>query len=274
MEKEPNDTRNSANDTQLKEVIKGSITDVDKGDWFKIKSGSLGPWGYGIEILAEPTNLPGGVSLRVDMEGYRADLKAIGHLTTYHDDKPFTLWTTHAPDTDIFLNIHWVGSTSQNFKADYTLKISRIKIDDSNENDDSFKNAKEIKMSNGIGVHNTSYLCNIFMGGEDVGMKDFFFFKPDGATQISVVVTSPPLYHSDGVHVELYDNVQGYRGGDQGNYVAANYNEKLTGGEKANGQWYIEVTNSWDHYTSTGAGPKDPMPMSCKAPYTIMVIAK
>ncbi len=274
LEKEKNDTRKTANNANLAQIIKGSITGADKADWFKIKSGSSGPWGYGIEIVVEPTSLPSGVSLQVDMEGYRADLNAIGSLITYHDNKPFTLWTTHAPNTDIFLNVFCVGSTSQNFKADYKLKISRINIDDSNETDDSFTTAKEIKMSDGLGVLKTSCLCNIFKGGKDIGMKDFFFFKPDDATQINIVVITPPLDQSDSVHVELYDNAKGYRGGNQGNYVTANYNLKLTGGEKALGQWYIEVTNAWDHYASAGAGSKNKMPLSCKAPYTIMVIAK
>lgn len=273
MEKEKNDTQKTANNASLAQIIKGSITDTDKADWFKINSGPSGPWGYGIEIGAEPKNLPKGVSLRVDMEGYRADLKAVGNLNTYHDDKAFTLWTTHAPNTDIFLNVYWSGSTSKSFKADYILKIARVNISDTNEDDDTINTAKEIKMSDGFGVHKTSYLCNIFKGGEDVGMKDFYFFKPGGATQISIVVVSPPLNQKDGVYVDLYDNVKGYRGGDAGNYVAASFNLKLTGGEKALGQWYIEVTNAWDHYASAGAGPKDEMPLSYKAPYTIMVIA-
>ena len=273
-EKENNDTRKTANNASLAQTIKGSTTDTDKADWFKITSGPSGPWGYGIEIVVEPKNLPKGVLLRVDMEGYRADLKAVGHLNTYHDNKAFTLWTTHAPNTDIFLNVYWAGSTSKSFEAGYTLKIARFKISDTNEDDNSFKTAKEIKMSDGMGAHNTSYLCNIFKGGDDVGMKDFYFFNPGGATQISLVVLSPSLNQQDIVYVNLYDNTKGYRGGNAGNYGAANFNLKLTKGEEALGQWYIAVTNAWDHYASAGAGPKDAMPLSCKAPYTIMVITK
>ncbi len=273
-ETETNDTQKTANDTGLAQLIKGSITDTDKADWFKVTSGPSGPWGYAIEIVAEPKNLPTGVSLRVDMEGYRADIKAVGNLTTYKDSKSFTLWTTHAPNTDIFLKVSWVGSPSTSFTTDYTLKIARIKISDTNEADDTFKNVKGITMVNGMGTHNTSYLCNIFKGGEDVGMQDFYSFNAGGATQISIVVISPPLDMSDGVYVDLYDNAQGYRGGAKGNYVVANLDYVLTGGEQALGTWYIEVTNAWDHYASAGAGPTDEMPLSCKAPYTILVIAK
>jgi hypothetical protein len=272
LEQESNNTRATANNAYLAQAINGSTTDTDT-DWFRINSGSFGPWGYGIEIVAEPTNLPVGVSLRVVIEGYRSDLNAIGHLVTYDDNKPFTLWTTHAPGTDIFLNVYWVGSTSQSFTADYTLKISRIAITDTNEADDSFGAAKEIAMVNGIGHHETSYLCNIFKGGEDVGMKDFYFFDPNGATQIGIVVGTPPLDASDGVYVHLYDSTQMHRGGAQGTNIGANYNLTLTGGETATGQWYIEVTNAWNHYVTNGAGPSDKMPLSCKAPYAITVTA-
>ncbi|MCU7918713.1 MAG: hypothetical protein KZQ95_10195 [Candidatus Thiodiazotropha sp. (ex Epidulcina cf. delphinae)] len=273
-EKEQNDTRKSANNANLTQIIKGSTTDSDQADWFKISSGSSGPWGYGLEIVVEPDNLPNGVSLRMDMEGYRADLNAIGNLTTYTDDKAFTLWTAHAPNTDIFLNVHRTGSISTSFKADYTVKISRIKINDINESDNGFNTANSIIMMDGIGSHNTSYLCNIFKNGDELGMKDFYSFNPGGATQISIVVTTPPLNQKDGVHVDLYDNTKGYRGGDAGNYVVANYNLKLPKGEKAKGTWFIEVTNAWDQYAIAGAGPKDKIPLSCKVPYTIAVIAK
>ncbi|UCG56071.1 MAG: IPT/TIG domain-containing protein [Phycisphaerales bacterium] len=273
IEKEKNDTLTTANDASLAQIIKGSTTDTDPADWFKINSGSSGPWGYGIEIVAEPKNLPQGVMLRVDMEGYRADLGAIGNLSTYHDDKAFTLWTTHAPNTDIFLNVYWTGSTSSSFKADYTLKIARISISDTNEDDNTIVTAKEIKMSGGFGAHKTSYLCNIFKSGDDVGMQDFYYFNAGGATQISIAVVTAPLDQSDGVHVDLYDDGQGYRGGDAGNYVAAKFDYKLPQGQIAIGTWYIEVTNAWDHYASAGAGPNDKMPLSCKAPYTIMVAA-
>jgi hypothetical protein len=272
-ENETNDTQTTANDADLAQSIEGSVTDTDPADWFKINSGSSGPWGYAIEIVAEPKNLPQGVSLRVDMDGYRADLNAVGNLTTYHDDKAFTLWTTHAPNTDIFLNVHWTGSISSSFTADYTLKIARIKISDTNEDDNTIVNAKEIKMSDGFGVHTTSYLCNIFKGGEDVGMQDFYFFNAGGATQISIVVITPPLDPSDSVIVDLYDNAQDYVGGGVGNYVAAKFDYTLPQGEIAVGNWYIEVTNAWDHYASAGAGPNDKTPLSCKSPYTIMVAA-
>jgi len=271
-EQENNDTRGTANDAYLAQAINGSTTNTDE-DWFKINSGPFGPWGYGIEIATEPTNLPAGVSLRVTVEGYRSDLNAIGYLATYDDDKPFNLWTTHSPGTDIFLKVDWDGSTSQSFTANYTLKISRIAISDSNETDDSIGAAKKIAMVNGIGQHGTSYLCNIFKGGENVGMPDFYFFEPTGATEIGIVVITPSLDQSDGVYVGLYDNSQAYRGGVQGSNVAASYNLTLTGGETATGQWYIEVTNAWDDYNTIGAGPGDKMPLSCKAPYGITVTA-
>lgn len=274
MEKEQNDTQKSANNAGAAQIIKGSTTDTDQADWFKITSGPSGPWGYGVEIVVEPKNLPKGISLRVDMEGYRSDLSAIGNLTTYSDDKAFTLWTTQAPNTDIFLNVRSTGSTSTSFKADYTVKISRIKISDTNEDDNAFNTASGIIMTDGMGIHKTSYLCNIFKGGDEIGMKDFYFFNPGGATQISIIVTSPPLNQKDSLHVDLYDNTKGYRGGDAGNYVVANYNLKLPKGEKAKGTWFIEATNAWDQYAIAGAGPMDKMPLSCKVPYTIAVIAK
>jgi len=107
-------------------------------------------------------------------------------------------------------------------------------------------------------------------------MSDYYSFSGNGATQISVVVVTPSLHTSDKVRVELYDpsKSMGYRGGTSGNYVAANFTLKLTGGEKALGQWYVEVTNHNGTYNTAGSGPTDTMPWSCKSPYTITIIAQ
>jgi len=208
----------------------------------------------------------------VDMEGYRDDLGAIGSLTTYHDPGPFTLWTTEAPATDIYLNVYWAGSTSQSFSVPYELTIARIPIQDANESDDSLSAASTIAMVNGQGSHDGSYLCNTMRAGVDkVGMQDFYAFDGGNATQITVVVSTPSLNAADAVHVDLYDNAQGYRGGAVGNAGAASHTETLAGGETAQGTWYIEVTNAWDEYETAGAGPTDPMPLACKAPYRMGV---
>ncbi len=273
-EKGDNDTRGMANNANTAQLIKGFITDQDK-DWFKIISGPFGPWGYGIEITADAKNLPKGVELRVDIEGYRADFGDIVYLTSFSDDKVFVLWTTDAPLTDIYLKVSWVGSTSQNIDAPYTLLISRIAINDSNEDDGTFALANEIKMSDGIGWHKTSHLCNINKNGKDFGMKDIYFFKPNNATKINVIVSSAQLDKSDLVNIQVYDNTKGNRGEEEHNTnTGANFNLELTNGERASSDWYIEVTNAWDEYATTGAGPNDNMPLSCKNPYSIMVFAK
>ncbi len=145
-----------------------------------------------------------------------------------------------------------------------------------------FFHAKEIKLSNGKGEHNTSYLCNISKGGEDIGMKDYYFFKPDNARHIVISVNSPSLAKGnnnrspDSVRVSLYDNNKVHRTLNYGNTTTANINYVLPEDEIASGMWYIKVSNAWDSFRSASVveSGDDPMPMSCKWPYTIKVTAK
>ncbi len=285
IENGENDTQEEANYVRLAEIIEGSLATLEDQDWFKLKSGPPGPWGYGIEITVRPKDLPDSVDLRVTMEGYIKASNAVGLLTQYSDNKPFTLWTTHSPRTDIYLKVDAVRSTSsEKFKKNYTLNIVRFEIDDTNEDDNDFINAKEIKLSNGEGEHNTSYLCNIFKGGEDIGMEDYYFFKPDNATQIDISVKSPSLDKGnndnrgpDQVRVYLYDNTKGHKTSNYGNTTTANINYVLPKDETAFGKWYIKVSNGAGFHKIASvveSNISDPMPLSCKRPYTIKVIAK
>ena len=273
-ESEPNDKRSAANKAGLADAITGSVTSTDPADWFCVKSGKAGPWGYGVEITAKPKNLPPGVSLRVDIETFRKDIGAIGNLTTYHDDKDFSLWTTQAPGTDLFINVSTVGSTSASYKADYELFVAHIPIKDAQESDDTLNASTSVTMIQGRGQVNDVNLCNIMKGGVDIGMSDFFAFAGNDAKKITVIVVSPPLDPSDGIQVYLFDNAKGNQGGVVGNNVAFNYTWTLASGQKATGTWYLQVTNAWDHYATAGAGPTDRMPTSCKGPYTLSIVAE
>lgn len=273
-ETEPNDSRAAAGNAGMADVLQGSVSDTDPADWFKISSGAAGPWGYAVEIVVQPQTLPPGVTLRVDMEGYRSDLSAIGSLATYHDTGTYTLWTTQAPGTDIYFNVHASGSTSESYNSGYVLTIARIPITDGNETDDTLAAANTIAMVDGQGSHTSSYLCTIMQGGGDVGMQDFYSFAGGDATQISLIVATPSLNAADGVYVELYDSVDGYRGGGAGNPSAVSHVYTLPVGETATGTWKIEVTNAWDHYATAGAGPADQIPLSCKAPYRVTILTE
>ena len=149
----------------------------------------------GVEITAKPKSLPPGVSLRVDIETFRKDIGAIGNLTTYHDDKDFSLWTTQAPGTDLYINVSTVGSTSASYKADYELFVARIPIKDAQESDDTLNDSKSVTMIQGRGQVNDVYLCNIMKGGVltflEVWEDDDAAGAADGLLGASDVALSP-----------------------------------------------------------------------------------
>lgn len=268
---ENNNSFETANDAGLSDVIMGTISDDE--DYYKVKSGLSGPWGYGMEFHVFPTvHITDGVTLSVDIYRYDKNTKESSYVVGYSDKSKFILWETVSPDTDIYLKVYWSGSTSESVSIDYKIRISRIKINDSNEEDDSFNTAKNIVISDGVGTHDTSYLCNIDKNGKTTGMDDYYSFYPNGATTISVFVLTQ-LDKSDRVVLFLYDNTSQHTHQSNGDYLSAKIHHNMPEGEKASGKWYIQVTNSWYSYTTQGAG-NETMPISCKKPYSLKVITK
>ncbi|WNO09937.1 IPT/TIG domain-containing protein [Teredinibacter sp. KSP-S5-2] len=270
-EHENNNSFETANDAGLSNLIIGTISDDE--DYYKVKSGLSGPWGYGIEFHVVPTVHPTeGVTLSVDIYRYDKHKKESSYIESYTDKNKFTLWETVAPDTDIYLKAYWSGSTSENVSIDYKIRVSRIQINDTNEDDDSFNTAKNIVISDGVGTHDTSYLCNIDKNGNAIGMDDYYSFYPNEAATISLLALTQ-LDKSDGVTLVLFDNTSQQIMQSNGDYLSSNLHYQMPNGEKASGKWSIRVTNSWYSYTTHGAG-NETMPISCKKPYSLKVITK
>jgi len=186
-----------------------------------------------------------------------------------------TGWTAQAPGSHIYLLVTSVGSTSTWSPITYHIQIAKIPINDTNESDNQYSQAKSITLGS---THTGSTLCSTDASTHGSHVQDHYRFSLASAKTVTVLLTDAGLTAGDCVTVYLQSQHDAEYGSSHQHASGSTDMVSLTVDLASMyttphppfpaGNWYVLVTNHTGGMLNYGEGSA---PVCFKRPYRLTV---